>query len=73
VKIETGVDLNGNGTRDGAEVVEETTYVCNGENGTNGSGGCAISGSGGAKGGIAGLFMLALIPAAVVVRRRLRN
>ncbi|HEX2606215.1 MAG TPA: collagen-like protein [Flavisolibacter sp.] len=40
VRIETGVDTNGNGQLDDAEVTAtQTRYICNGVNGTNGTNG----------------------------------
>jgi hypothetical protein len=70
VSISTGTDDNGNGVLD-PEEVDSTEIVCNGENGENG--GCAVAGSGASTGGLGGLLVLAMIPAAVVFRRRLRK
>ena len=47
LKIETGIDSNGNGTLDDDEVnTSQTKYLCNGNDGTDGEDGINGSGSG---------------------------
>jgi len=70
ISISAGVDDNGNSVLD-PEEVDSTEIVCNGENGSNG--GCAIAGSGTSNSGPAGLLLYSLIPAAIVLRRRIRK
>ena len=68
VKIETGIDANENGSLDESEVTD-TTYVCNGERGPGGNG-CALTASGSGKDALAGVLIFALLPLAVIMRRK---
>ena len=67
LRFDSGLDLNENGILDANEITE-TTYVCNGQDGSNG---CTVAGPDTASSSLLGLMLYLLIPAAVMLRRRL--
>ena len=72
------LDTDGDGLPDHLDIADSTPTDSPGDGGgddndseSKSDGSCAIAGSGSVKGGLSGLLIFALIPAAVLLRRRL--
>lgn len=73
VRIKTGIDTNENGELEESEV-QITEVVCNGSDGSTGTNSnCSIAASGTSSASLAGLMLYILIPAVVLLRRRIRK
>jgi len=71
LRFDQGLDENRNGVLD-PEEIQETFSVCDGEDGSNG---CSLTPAHSISGSseLIGLLTYLLIPAAVILRRRLRR
>ena len=69
IRFDSGLDLNDNGVLDPNEITE-TSFVCNGADGSDN--GCSVAAPDTGSSSLLGLMIFALIPAAVMLRRRYR-
>ena len=71
--VKTGIDDNENGVLDPEEVDDSQTVCNNQSGGTNSNNNCSIAGPGATSASLMGLMLYIFIPAAVLLRRKLRK